>query len=144
MKFVFLSLALLGGILFANCEGNQEDCDVNDASSSKIIISNSCYSDVSNDDFQFENVEIDGDSIRVTIRYGGGCGDIDVKLFDADVIMESFPIQRNIRIFFKDNDLCKALITTTVSFDLSPIQVSGNDKIILNLSDWGTSLLYEY
>lgn len=144
MRHLFLSLAFIAGILFVNCEGDKVDRDSDNASSGKIIVSNSGYSDVSNDDFQFTKVEIDGDSIRLSIRYGGGCGDIDVKLFDAGVIMESLPIQRNIRLSFKDDDFCKALITKTISFDLSPIQVSDYDQIILNLSDWSPSLLYEY
>ena len=82
--------------------------------------------------------------MNITIQYGGGCGNIELKLIDSEMILESYPVQRNIRLSLKDEDYCKALITKELSFDLTPIQISGYNQIILDISTWNEPILYTY
>ncbi len=118
--------------------------DINTDDTSIIIISNTLYESAPNDPFYFESVKIVNDRLLVSINYGGGCGNIEYKLIDAGTIAESYPVQRMIRLSFKDDDSCEALISKTCSFDLSPIKANDYGKIRLNLDGWEEQLLYEY
>jgi hypothetical protein len=140
-KTILLSLFLLLIILSCNDKSvnlNKLNCDQN------IIIDNTLFENAPDDSFHFKNVEIIGNCLKLTIEYGGGCGNVEIKLIDSGLVMESNPGQRNIRVSFKDEDFCKALVIKEISFDLSPIQIIGDNKVSLNLSNWNKSILYQY
>lgn len=110
----------------------------------KILVDKNLFTNAPNDEFDFTNVNLVQNCLKVTIQYGGGCGDIELKLIDSGYILESYPVQRNIRLSLKDEDYCEALITKKISFDLTPIQVSDMNKVILNLTNWDKPILYSY
>ena len=118
---------------------NQNNCE------QKIIIDPELYNNSPNDDFDFRDIKIDGDCLVVTIEYGGGCGNVEVKLIDAGVVMESNPVQRNLKVSFKDEDFCKVLLVREFSFDLTPIRTFGENRVLLNISNWNKEgVLYTY
>lgn len=132
-------------------EGCMDDCFTGVRISSfewinteNILISNDAYINAPSDHFQFLNAEIKNDSLYLRIEYGGGCGDIELKLIASEDIMESHPVQQNIRLSFSDNDFCKALIRKNIAFNLKPVQASTYGTIQLNLLGWKTPLIYKY
>ena len=69
------------------------------------------------------NVAIDGDTLRVTVTYGGGCQRHALQPIAETTWLESYPVQVNARISHNAaGDLCKALITRTLHVDLSPLK----------------------
>ena len=128
---------------FLSCNDNTSnpiklECD------QEIIVDNTSFENSPNDSFEFKNVEIINNCLSITIEYGGGCGTVEVNLIDSEFIEESNPLQRRIRLSFKDEDSCKALISKKVSFSLEPIQIAGENIIILNLTNWEKQILYQY
>ena len=109
-----------------------------------VIVDTDLYNTAPADEFQYQSAEIDGNCLKMVVRYGGGCEIVDFQLYDAAAIMESFPIQRNIRLSLEDNDNCKALVTQELMYDLTPLQVEGYSTIILNLQGYSESLTYNY
>ena len=109
-----------------------------------IISDDSLYEHSPNDSYEFKNVEIIHNCLNITIEYGGGCGEVEFNLIDSELVMESYPPQRNIKLSFKDEDYCKALIRKQVSFDLTPIQIIGINKVILHLDNWEKAISYTY
>lgn len=86
-----------------------------------------------------------GDSLVVEVTSSGCSGSSWVfKVFDSEVIAESYPIHRFMRIFLDNKELCLAVITKKVSFDLKPIRTTGYKNIIINLDKWTSQLLYSY
>ena len=139
MKYL-LTLILLGG-LASSCDSvspKRLDCD------KEILVDKTLFANAPNDPFDFKDVEIIQNCLKLTIQYGGGCGDIELELIDSEIVMKSNPVQRNIRLSFKDTDPCEAYITKEISFDLTSIQSSEYNQIILNLTNWGESILYSY
>jgi hypothetical protein len=68
-------------------------------------------------------VQIDGDSIRVAVSFGGGCRGHAVQLISETTWMESYPVQVNARLAHNSNaDPCDALIGGSLHFDLSPLR----------------------
>ncbi len=67
-----------------------------------------------------------------------------VEMVDAEVVLESFPIQRNLKMLLDNKEACQAVFTKKVSFDLTPIQTESYSKIILNIDGYEEPLLYDY
>jgi hypothetical protein len=110
----------------------------------EVVLDEGLYNNGPDDTFFFESVNLSGDCLEVVIQYGGGCGEIELDLIDAEAILESLPVQRNIRVALMDKDSCEALVTETRSFDLTPLQIGNENKILLNLDGWEDQILYEY
>lgn len=140
-KSIFILCFML--LVFVNCsnsvDSNQNHCD------QEIIIDPELYETAPNDDFRFRDIEIVGDCLKITIEYGGGCGNVEVKLIDAGVVMESNPGQRKVRVSLKDEDFCEALIVKEISVDLTPIRIIDDNRVYLNISNWSRGgILYTY
>ncbi len=144
MKKYFIIVFIALGMLLSHCKKDKEGSALNPQNESSIIVDAMLYENAPRDEFLFDHVEITDDSMRISIQYGGGCGNIEVKLIDSETLMESLPVQRFIRLSLRDEDPCEALITEDFTFDLSPVQDTSYDKIILHLDGWEPELVYEY
>ncbi len=138
MKFIFALILILGATNCDSVNSNQSECD------KKIFVDDNLFSNAPNDSFDFINVEIIQNCLKLTIEYGGGCGDIELKLISSEMVMESNPPQINIRLSLKDEDNCKAIIRKEILFDLTPINKLVNDRVILNIDNWDESILYSF
>ena len=137
-----LIILLFISLLIVGCDNSitpEETCSDN-----KTILSHELFLNGPNDGFLFDEVIIENDCIKLTIQYGGGCGDVEANLIDSEAISKCNPRQRDIRLAFKDNDSCEALITKEYIFDLSPIRIDNVNKILLNLTGWDKQLEYNY
>ena len=146
MKIIFSYLLILLGLFFSDCKKDDlvtVDPPVSNCEDIAIIDADQ-YINGPADEFFWQSASIDGDCLKLVVRYGGGCEEVDFKLYDSSAIMESFPLQRNIRISLDDDDFCEALVTQELSYDLTPLQVEGYSKIILNLQGFDESLTYNY
>jgi hypothetical protein len=108
-------------------------------------------STVPKDELTIENAVINENILKLTVRYGGGCGTTRFELFTDGAFMESNPVQTNITLSFKDEDLCKALLTQELTFDLSKLATlycnsyqQPTGTIILHIGDWPDSITYSF
>jgi hypothetical protein len=70
-------------------------------------------------------VEVKGDSLELTVSYGGGCGDHSFMLLADAAWMESYPVQTGVRLAHDaKGDACEALLTRVLRFDLSPLKAA--------------------
>ncbi|WP_075591314.1 hypothetical protein [Labilibacter marinus] len=140
-KLTYLLIALA----FIACD--EEGCDCVPPppnAGNHVIISADEYKNTPADDLTIIDAVIYNDSIH--IKYGAsGCDGSSwlIALFDADEILESNPEQRNIRLAFKNEEMCDAYFTKEISFDIKALQIE-SDKIYLNLQGWDKQLLYDY
>lgn len=91
------------------------------------------------------DAKIEGDCL--TIEFGAsGCSGSSWtwELIDQGVVMESFPVQRNIKFSLNNPEMCAAYFERSVSFDLNPIKDDSYNQIKLNISRYETQLLFEY
>lgn len=97
---------------------------------------------VANDPFDLIDASISGDSLMLSVRYGGGCSE-HVFALDAGPMLKSLPPKQLISVSHNANgDNCRALIQKTIGFDLSSFQGSPRGITIIVLD--GTELVYEY
>lgn len=141
----FLWIASLGVLLFVACHKDPQppicdDCD------QTTLVSSTLYENAPNDFFTFDTVFIDGNCLEITFTSSGCDGSSWViQLIDSEQILESFPVQRVLRMSLQNEELCDAVFSRTVTFDLTPLQLAAYDRILLNIDGWeGSPLLYEY
>ncbi|MEN8138446.1 MAG: hypothetical protein ABFR62_08430 [Bacteroidota bacterium] len=136
---------LFGIILFsmflASCD---KDDDITLNCDKEVIISEELYSTAPDDQLTIINLKIIDDCLKITFESSGCDGSSwEVKLIDSEEIMESYPIQRRLRLSLKNEEVCDAVIIKEMTFDISKLQVSG-DKLLLNITNSGEQILYEY
>ena len=90
--------------------------------------------------------EIQGDILKLTVTYSGGCKDHTFELKANGAIMKSMPPQMPIMLIHEGNgDDCRSLIEETLKFDVSPARMGGDGEIILILNgDRENRVSYKY
>lgn len=133
-------LILLGCLFCLSCAKNKvvyPQCQ-------PIAVDRSLFFSSQGDDFDFEEVNIEGDCLEITIRYGGGCGSIIASLIDSGDIRDSQPLMRNLRLVLADRDPCEASVTKKFSYDLTRIREPDQNIIRLDLLGWPIPIYYDY
>jgi hypothetical protein len=127
-----------------------DDMDTN-TGCEQIIIDESKYNSAVSDDFTITDAFITGDSLRVSVQYGGGCGNIDFDLLTNGLFMESDPVQLDVLLSFTDNDPCEAVQQRMLCFDLTKLIVLYNDSyrttegtIIIRLADFDEIIGFDF
>ena len=138
------TLALLGiGIVMLNCSNdddnqNQTNCDF------KTLVDASQYANNTTDQFQLNRLEINDNCLEVDLSASGCDGSTwTIELIDSEAILESSPVQRNLKLTLQNEELCEAFITRVFTFDVSNLQLDGN-RVQLNITNSDKSILYEY
>jgi hypothetical protein len=69
--------------------------------------------------------EVKGDSLELTVSFGGGCRDHAFALLADAAWMESYPVQIGVRLAHDArDDACKALLSRVLRFDLAPLKAA--------------------
>ena len=76
-----------------------------------------------NSPYDFNSATIEGDTLTVSVAYGGGCETHEFALLAEPAFMESFPVQLGISIVHNANlDFCERSVEEAYHFDLTPIK----------------------
>jgi hypothetical protein len=72
---------------------------------------------------------VKGDSLELSVSFGGGCREHAFALLSDGAWMESYPVQLGVRLAHDaKGDVCKALLSRVLRFDLSPLRAAYNDS----------------
>lgn len=121
-------------------EPNCGNCD------QETIVSAALYESAPDDFLHLDTVFIKDDCLNITFTSSGCDGETWVtQLIDSEQILESNPVQRVLRLSLFNEELCDAVFSRTITFDLRTIQLSDYDRLLINLDDWEAGpILYEY
>ena len=115
------------------------DCD------SFAFVDDSQYDNADSAFFEIISASIEGDCLNIEISSSGCSGETWVmELFSNTIINESLPIQRGIRLVLTNNEACLAVFSKEMSFDLTNLQVEGENEIVFNLEEYSGELNYSY
>lgn len=141
VKFL-LVISTLGLWLTACDDFIETDCF--EACSVPVIISAEEYQNAPDDELAIVNVKLEGDCLVIKFESSGCDGSSwEIKLIDSEAIMESYPPQRNLRLSLKNEEPCDAVVTKEMAFNISNLRLD-YDKILLNITNSGDQVLYEY
>jgi len=98
------------------------------------------------DAFTMVSQKISGDSLLLEVQYGGGCKEHIFDMHTNLVWMKSMPPQLNLWLEHENNDdLCRALVTETLVFDLKNCRYApGHEARIIINGDRENILKYTY
>jgi len=89
----------------------------------------------STDVFNFSNLKVSGDTLIISVEYGGGCKEHGFKMNTTSVWMKSMPPKLNLWLEHENkDDNCRALIMEEMRFDLKPVRYAGSRSIFLILN----------
>lgn len=143
MKLLTIFITLLCFASFTTA-CSEDDNYINSQCSNEVIVSSELYDTAPNDNLNILETEIKDNCLIIKFGSSGCNGDSwEIKLIDSEMIMESYPPQRNIRLSLKNEELCDAYFTKELSFDIRSLQVEG-DKVYLNITNSEEQILYEY
>lgn len=139
MKKRIFILTLLT-ISFFSCD--EEDVNDNFENES-VIIDNNLYKQTGTNTYRISDVQLNGNNLTIKIS-SSGCDSNSWKaiLVDANVILESSPIQRNIKLSLKNDKACLAVFQKEFTFDISILK-ENFDSLFLNLEGWDSQILYD-
>ena len=128
-----------------SCNSNDEPTIENKCNVSSEIISSEDFSAVSTSNYAITKVEIIDDCIEITFG-SSGCGTElwEEHLFSVDSFYTIFPLQRDLKMKLINEELCEAYFIKTVSIDLTPLQIDGQNIVPLNIYGWNEQVSYEY
>lgn len=109
-----------------------------------ILVSSVAYN-LSGDLFTAINFTIEDEIIMLTTNYQGGCTTAQFQLVaDPQVQYDvgNTPMF-NSKLILDNTDKCNYTVRETVSYDLTPLQQSGSNKVILNIENFG-KVTYSY
>lgn len=97
--------------------------------------------------YTIQEASINGNILRITVSYIGGCEEHQFELIGNPNIAKSLPPIRSIELVHKSNgDSCKAKMEETLRFNIANLaykQESGS-VIKLNLKGWKEQLIYTF
>lgn len=95
-----------------------------------VELNYSNYNSLSTDPISIISAKVDGDCLKLTLQYGGGCKEhqVDLALIQPEcgtppLPPPTFEIRHN-----ANGDVCKALVTKEYSFNISGIREEGKNK----------------
>ena len=130
-------------ITLTTCDRDNDEFSFN--CKEQVIISAHEYDTAPNDQLDINKLELYEDCLKINFSSSGCNGDTwDLKLNDSEVVLESNPPQRNLRLSLLNNEeLCDAYITKEITIAINDLQVEGN-SVLLNLTNSDIQILYEY
>nr|WP_152557855.1 hypothetical protein [Nonlabens ulvanivorans] len=136
------TILLILCVTLLSCDVGDDDMNVNQqvcVNSSTVIIDASRHGNP-NENVSITGLSLSGDCLLIRIS-GSGCdaSSWTLDLVDSDVVSFSNPPQRNLVLEFVNTELCTAVFEKSFTFDISSLQVSGNE-VQLNFNNSSTSL----
>ncbi len=89
---------------------------------------------------------IDGNLLRLTVSYSGGCSDHSFAFVGSNMIAKSLPPIRNVRLYHFSDDTCREYIEEELTIDLRALayQQEAGSQIKLSIAGSKEYLLYTY
>lgn len=85
------------------------------------------YKNIKTDSFTLLESSLEGDNLILLVQYGGGCREHEWKLKTNGAYAKSLPPQITLNLEHNANsDMCRALVTDTLEFNLEPLRYPGN------------------
>ena len=112
---------------------------------SYVLMDNDLYTTTETSNYTINDVTVDGNSLKLSIASSGCDGNTWIGLLiDAESILESLPVQRQLKLNLVNNEACLAVISKEIEFDISSLQVEGENTVHFNLEGWTESIVYNY
>jgi len=112
----------------------------------KSVIVDPTYMHKTTDSYTLLESRIKGDNLILLVQYGGGCETHQWELKTNGAYAKSLPPQITLNLEHNsNNDLCRALLTDTLEFNIKDIQYPGTFEVLVKLHNFEkNTITYKY
>ncbi|MGC4040541.1 MAG: hypothetical protein QM710_07110 [Flavobacterium sp.] len=145
MKKIFTSVFTLTIIsLFIGCSDSNSS-NTGNCNKQAQVISSTAFGQVSTTNYTITNVALNEDCLDVTVS-SSGCdsNNWNMNLFSTGEFTSTTIPQKEIKVELVNEEACLAVFQKTVSFNLIPYQLEGQNEITLKIAGWATPISYAY
>jgi hypothetical protein len=125
MRVFFILTILMAIALSMACSSTKKGSKSHgqeDQSCADLILLDASPDSLQNDPYQLDSIHISDGCLTADVTYGGGCGEVDFKLYYTNIVTRSLPPQTSLYLTLKDEDPCRSLVSRKILFDLKPLQ----------------------
>jgi len=144
MKNIFAFILL--GIILGSC--SDDDTNIGYVSDCEVIsqvIDEVPFQGIETYNYLITDIEMNQNCLEITFASGGCDGNTwEVNLFSKDVLLDALPLQRVVKMELLSEEICLAYIEQTISFDLTPFQIEGQNEVPLNIEGLEEVIIYQY
>jgi hypothetical protein len=134
---VLLIIAMIS--FFTACNENDNEAVLKNES---VIVDNNLHTNTAVNNYTITAVKIEGNLLTLKISSSGCSGNSwKAVLVDANEILESYPVQRNVKLALENSESCLAVFEKEFTFDITILK-AGFSEVILNLEGWSTQINY--
>lgn len=146
MKKIFV-LFVFFGILFSSCSKDDDDSSPTEITCDSIseVIAEEDFNGIDTSNYVVSEVQLNGNCLEITIGSSGCDPELwEMNLYSVDAFYNIYPLERAVKIELINNQECLAVFDKTISFDLTPFQIDGQNELPLNIEGWDEQIIYEY
>tara|TARA_B100000795_G_scaffold26831_3_gene17815 strand:- start:387 stop:863 length:477 start_codon:yes stop_codon:yes gene_type:complete len=139
MKRLKVALVLVGVLILISSSCNKrremkkspadqtETINTKEKEAISVVEMDPTYKNIKTDSFNLLESSLEGDNLILLVQYGGGCREHEWKLKTNGAYAKSLPPQITLNLEHNANsDMCRALVTDTLEFNLEPLRYPGN------------------
>lgn len=111
----------------------------------KAVLDNVKFPQVATENYVITNVVLNNDCLEITLNSSGCDPDNwDMNLIGVRSLAAVYPPEVNTKIELQNKEACLAVFQKTVSFDVIPYRIPGQNQVRININGWNTGILYQY
>lgn len=135
-KLFYFSLLL---IVIISCNEIVENNFTNDS----VVINETIYEQTNTNNYTILDVKLNGNELTLKIGASGcNSNSWQATLVDSGLVLESFPVQRNIKIALENNEACLAYFEVEYTFNIQSL-VDNLAPVNFNLEGWNQVINYK-
>lgn len=146
MREIFLLIILIGTV-FISCSKDDDNNNLNKATCNSVakIVTEEEFKKIVTTNYVVSGVKLNDDCLEITVS-SSGCDSEpwEMSLYSVNAFYTIYPLQRAVKIELINNQGCLAVFQKTISFDLTPFQISEQNEVPLNIEGWSEQIIYEY
>lgn len=142
-----ITIIILSSFIFISCDFLDDGITlpINTQCDEQATVDGTKYNQTTTTNYAITNVVLNGDCLEVTVS-GSGCdpNNWDMNFISVASLTNIFPPLYQAKIELINNEACLAVFQKTVSFDLTSMQLTGQNQIQIKLEGWNTNIFYQY
>lgn len=145
MKYFFTVLSCFLVVLLAACSDDNSKTVNSNCDKQALVIDDNNFQDIITANYMITNIVLNGDCLEITLSSSGCDSNTwEMNLISSNSFFESLPLQRRVKVELNNQETCLAVFQKTVSFDLIPLRIDGQNQVPLNIEGWSEPITYQY
>ncbi|MGV3695702.1 hypothetical protein [Flavobacterium sp.] len=135
MKKITTLLICCAFAIFAGCSNSNDSNE--SCGEAAVLVGDLPFGNINTGNYQITAVALNEDCLDISISSSGCDGsNWETSLFSDD--------ERQLKLELTNPEVCAAVVSKTMSFDMRPLRVSGQNQVTLNIEGWPTPVVYNY